>query len=107
MHIRHATRMLVAVGVLLAFGLSTPARAQLLSQGPNSPGASFNDPTFGIPPWTNPGNAVASDDTYATAAPGGLSTRYLSANNFDFTIPPPAVIEGIEVTIEKKCNLGT
>lgn len=106
MYKHHMVRMLI-VSAILSVGLAGKAHAQALSEGPNSPGAVFNDPSFGIPPWTNPGNAVASDDAYATASPGGLSTQYLEATNFGFNIPPPAVIEGIEVAIEKRSALGT
>jgi hypothetical protein len=94
------------VAVLLA-GSQTGAHAQLLSEGPNDPGASFNDVTFGTVAWTTPGNATASDDAYAQAAPGGGDTNYLHANNFNFSIPSPAVIKGIEVSIERHAALGT
>jgi hypothetical protein len=57
--------------------------------------------------WTTPGNAGASDDTYAQASPGGGNTNYLHANNFNLQIPPPAFIEGIEVTVEKRSLSGT
>jgi len=99
---------IVVAGVLISAAcLSRPVNAQQLFEGPNNPGAAYNDPTFGIPAWTTPGNATSSDGMYAQAAPGGLNTQYLHADNFDFTIPSPAVVDGIEVDIEKKCNLGT
>jgi hypothetical protein len=86
--------------------VSAPVNAQLLSQT-MSPGASFNDVTFGTIAWTTPGNAMASDDAYAQAAPGGGDTNYLHANNFSFNVPPPAEIRGIEVDIERRSALGT
>jgi hypothetical protein len=79
----------------------------LPSSRPNSPGASFNDVTFGTVAWTTPGNATASDDVTAQAAPGGGDTNYLHANNFNLQVPASAIIDGIEVGIEKHSALGT
>jgi hypothetical protein len=102
-----ARRLLAALTVLAVAGSSPATFAQQITTGPNSPGATFNDVTFGTVAWTTPGNAGASDDTYAQASPGGGSTNYLHANNFNLQIPPPAVIEGIEVNVEKRSLSGT
>ena len=55
--------------------------------------------------WTSPSNAAASDDAYATNAPG---PHYfgdgLRATNFGFSIPSGAAIVGIEVEIERKAS---
>lgn len=99
-------RALAALAVVAAM-LHAPAFAQQQTQGPNFPGATFNDVSFGTAPWTNPGNAEVSDDVFATAAPGGGNTQYLHANNFNFNVPAPALIEGIEVHIEKRSASGT
>jgi hypothetical protein len=98
--------LVVALAVFSAISLNAPAGAQL-SQGPNVPGAAFDDVSFGTVAWTTPGNAVASDNAYAQAAPGGGDTHYLSTNNFGFSIPAAAVIDGIEVNIERHSALGT
>lgn len=95
-----------SIAAVLSALLVTQARAQL-SDGPNSPGASYNDVTFGTVPWTTPGNATASDDATAQAAPGGGDTNYLHSDNFGFNVPGPAVIKGIEVTIERHSLTGT
>ncbi|MGH7789712.1 MAG: hypothetical protein ACRERC_22770, partial [Candidatus Binatia bacterium] len=91
----------------LALGLAAGAHAQVLSDGPKSPGAVVSDGSFGTSPWTNPGNAVASDNLYAVSAPGGTPTQYLKATNFGFAIPAPAEIVGIEVSVEHRSSLGT
>lgn len=104
-----ASRSRWTVGLVLLAGciLAGPAPAQQLTAGPNSPGASFNDVSFGTASWTNPANALASDDASAVAAPGGGSTHYLHANNFNLNIPASAVIDGIEVAVEKRSSVGT
>lgn len=91
--------------LLLGTGLVTAAAAQL-SEGPNDPGAVFNDPAFGSPLWTDPGNAQTSDNAEAGAIPGAGNTQYLHANNFGFNIPSPALIVGIEATIERRSTTG-
>jgi len=90
---------------LLTCCLAGQARA--LTAGPNSPGATFNDVSFGTVAWTSPGNATASDDTYAQASPGGGNTNYLEANNFNLGVPASGIIDGIEVGIEKRSALGS
>src|SRR5262245_37193351 len=83
------------------------APAQMLSEGPNEPGAVFDDVSFGTVGWTTPGNADKSDDAYAQAVPGGGFTHYLHADNYNFSIPAPAKILGIEVNIERHSLSGT
>lgn len=75
----------------------------MASSGPNSPGTLANDATVGTVAWTNPGNAAASDNVYATAAITGPDfTNYLKATNFGFTIPTGVTINGITVDTEMK-----
>lgn len=59
--------------------------------------------------WSNPGNASSSNDVYATAilgdgSPTGQDSRYLEATNFGFSIPPGAVINGIQVNVERAAS---
>jgi hypothetical protein len=72
----------------------------MASQGPLSPGTAGDDSTVGTVNWSNPGNITTSNDSYATAAGGGI-TFYLTATNFGFTIPTGATINGIAVEIER------
>lgn len=67
----------------------------------NSPALGINNTTTGTNPWTNPGNILVSDNAYASVSTTG-STNYLFAKNFGFSIPGPAVIDGIQLEIEKK-----
>lgn len=96
-----AIRFTCVTGLVATLALATAAHAQL-SLGPLSPGSVTNDASFGVAAWTTPGNAAASDDSYAQAAPGGSPTQYLKATNFGFSIPAPAQIVGIEATIERR-----
>ena len=68
-----------------------------------SPGTVVNDTAVGTVAWTSPDNAKASDNNYASlyVGSGSVTTNYLKATNFGFSIPPGATIDGIKVEIEK------
>jgi len=71
-----------------------------------TPGSSANVTGVGTVAWSNPGNAVSSNDSYATAAlPSDGSSNYLRLYNYDFSeIPAGAAIDGIEIEAEAKGN---
>jgi hypothetical protein len=56
--------------------------------------------------WTNPTNAISSNNQYAINDYGGITgvsiTNYLYAHTFDFNLPLNAVLEGFEVTVERR-----
>jgi len=84
--------------------LPQPEKEEVMasSQGPRSPGTIVNTVLSGIA-WSNPSNAAASDDAYASwsvVAAGITVTDYLDATNFGFSIPPNAIIRGILVEVE-------
>jgi len=58
--------------------------------------------------WTNPGNAVASDNIYATMLLSSSTVtvwgNFLQVTNFGFSIPTGATINGITVGIERKVS---
>ncbi len=68
-----------------------------------SGGTFANDSTVGLIPWTNPGNAVASDDSDADVilTVSFDISYYLKATNFGFAIPDGAVIDGIKAEMER------
>lgn len=74
------------------------------SSGPNSPATGANIAYSGFA-WTNPGNVVASDNSYATRYVSGY-TDYLRATDFGFAIPSGATINGIVVEVERKSSAG-
>lgn len=52
--------------------------------------------------WTNPENAAASDNQYATASVNGGSSDGLLATGFGFSVPTTALIAGVHVEVEVK-----
>lgn len=71
--------------------------------GPNSPSSAVNDSSAGALAWTNPGNAVSSNDSYATSAltSSNTTSQYLKASTFGFSIPSNSIINGIQLDIER------
>jgi len=96
-----SSRGWVAPLAVVALGLCASTMAHAQSQGPNNPGTLINDPSFGTNPWNMPGNAATSNNAYANTSPAGSPSNYLKVSNFGFSIPPAAVIDGIEVRVEK------
>ena len=76
------------------------------SSGPNSPVTVVNDTGVGSVAWTNPGDAVSSNDTDASAilAMGAIS-NYLKATDFGFNIASGATINGITVAWERSATI--
>lgn len=74
----------------------------MATAGPSSPGTLADDSSFGTIAWTNPGNAGASDSSYATATSAGLNSHYLKATNFGFSVPAGATITSIKVDVLRK-----
>ena len=82
---------------LSAFQLTLPVVTLAADTSLQSPTTAGNPNT-----WTNPGNAFASDDTYATNSTEEQEQGYAS---FNFpSIPSGSVINGIEVKIEAKSS---
>lgn len=77
----------------------------MLSEGPNSGSTFVDDSGVGSVTWSNPGRAVASDNSRAEAilSTGNIS-HYLKATGFGFNIPTNATIVGIEFKIERQGN---
>jgi hypothetical protein len=74
--------------------------------GPNS-GSTFTTDGSGAVAWVNPGNAIASDNIYATATVAAhfdSPSDYLVVTGFGFSVPTGSTINGITVEIEQKRN---
>ena len=56
----------------------------MASEGPRDPGTMADDDTVGTRVWVNPDNAKTSDNSFATAFDGNLTTHYLKLLIFDF-----------------------
>ena len=69
---------------------------------------SMNDSLTQIIPWTNPANASASDNSYATVSLGNMQqSDYLQITDFNFNIPAGATITGIEVRVKRKASANS
>jgi len=77
----------------------------MASQGPNAPSAASNQELF-LTDWTSPTNCWLSDDNYAfvTFTAFDEQSDGLRANDFGFSIPSGATIDGIVVTVERLCT---
>ncbi len=71
--------------------------------GPTLPSTAV-DNGGGSTVWSNPDNVKASNDTYATASLGTISSfsNYIKVTNFGFSIPTSATINGVVVEVERK-----
>lgn len=76
--------------------------------GPVSGATFVDDATLGTISLANPGNALASDNSYVTwVLLLGQLGHYLKVTGFGLTIPADSVILGIQVDIEKSTTVGT
>ncbi len=73
------------------------------STGYTLAGAGANNADFGNVAWTNPGNIVSDNASYASAlnVVDGGTTQYLHATNFSFAVPTGALIAGIQFRVER------
>ena len=91
-------------GGVTGWGIASPEVTSTAS-GPSSPGTLANTTETGTVAWTNAANAAASDDVYATAAPGaGATSQWLTLTNFGFSLSGSATILGIKVEVERKAS---
>jgi len=77
-------------------------------QGPNNPSTTGTDTSVGTLAWNNGNNVFTSDGVKANTGNmvNGDVTNFLTVTNFGFTIPAGAIIDGIEVSIERDDNNG-
>ena len=72
--------------------------------GPNNATSGVNVTGIGTVAWTNPGNALANDNSFATIAVNNATSNYLQTSGYGFSIPSDATITGILVTIGRFQN---
>lgn len=93
--------LMVKIGLTAFF---TAALTVFMVGGWYRPGTSFSDTTATIPPtsasgtWTNPTNALTSNNSYATYT--GTGQAVLTLGSYGFNIPAGSTINGIQVTVE-------
>ncbi len=78
----------------------------MLSQtrSPTAAGDCTNQLGIGTVNWANTGNAISSNNGYASRSVDGTTSRWLRCLNYAFSIPAGATIVGIEVNVERKSN---
>lgn len=88
---------------LLCLALLLPSLALATTVGPNAPAALFNDAGSGTL-WVNPSNASstnASFATYTTSTAGSMNSS-LASNQYGFSIPGTATLNGISFAVLEK-----
>lgn len=83
----------------------------MTTAGPSFPGTVANDSSAGDGDWSNPSNVGATDTTYATIVLNGtgavLTSHYLKATTFGFSIPSGATVNGISASVIRKASQQT
>lgn len=85
---------------LVGFGRALRA----LSTGFTLAGAGANNADAGNDDWANPSRVTADDGSTSDA--GGLNgtTQYLHATSFGLSVPTGAIVEGVEVRVDRSAN---
>lgn len=84
---------------------STTGTATVTASPANCSDITTGTPVFGTQAWSNPGNATASDNIYATARVNDNQiTHYLQCLGYNFNIPSNATITGIVVSVERNAS---
>lgn len=96
-------RTLLAASVLALSGWN--ALAATVSGSPTN---CVDNGGVGTITWSNPGRAMASDNSYATASVNDNQiSHYLQCTGYGFAIPANAVINGITVNVERNSSTTT
>ncbi len=93
------------IGFILLLLASLPfSMAEADTLGPNNPGVGSNVTGIGTEAWQNPAEITTPGSPYAsvTLSRDYRYTNYLQATDYSFSIPPDAIITGIEVAIDHK-----
>jgi prepilin-type N-terminal cleavage/methylation domain-containing protein len=90
---------------------STVVCGTVVVSGPGSQtrilaGTITDDASFGTVAWSNPGNAMSSDNVYATVVLAAENSHRLKATDFGFSIPAGATIKGIITEMKAKTLSG-
>jgi len=101
------TKITLLAYILLFTFYSALNKGQCTASGSLSGSAFANESSIGLLNWSNTPAVQVSDDNRASAGflvgvLGSISTHYLSATGFNFSIPAGAVICGVEVHIEHR-----
>jgi len=90
---------------LLLLGVSAQAATYTATM---MPGSCVNSAAVGSEAWSNPGNALTSNNSRAQATVNDFEvTNYLQCTNYGFSIPAGATITGITVNVERMSEHNT
>jgi RHS repeat-associated protein len=88
----------LANGIALDYTTPLP-----FTQGASNGSTATSSGTGGDVAWTNPSNALVSDNSRATATlTAAQNTKYLTVTDFRFSVPSSATIVGVDVGVERK-----
>ena len=98
-----ATNAVICAGQSGAMTSSTscPLTAPAAS-GPRNPGTAVNNTGAGSVAWPNPENIIAAGTPYATVTTNFSISNYLMATGYGFNLPANAIINGINVAINRQ-----
>jgi hypothetical protein len=85
--------------------LNGPADVTLTTTAYASPGTTSSvDRGASMAAWSNTGNIVSSNNSYATSTAGTSGCDYLVASNFGFSIPDNAIVVDLTCSVEGKAT---
>ncbi|MBI1175563.1 MAG: hypothetical protein GC139_09915 [Sideroxydans sp.] len=85
------------LGTLLLGVLAAPAMALTIVASPTS---CVNDASIGTQAWANPGNAISSNNVYATSSgTNSQISNYLKCTGYNFNLPLNSIVNGITVAV--------
>lgn len=85
-----AAMLLLAVGAHAATVTAYPTNCQSVEMGGQD--------------WSNPGDAVSSDNQRAQSQSDGAATDYLQCTGYGFAIPAGATVNGITVNVQRRSS---
>jgi len=102
-----SSRILSVIAIVLLALASLPVSPVFAdTAGPNNPGAGSEVNGPGTVGWSNESNILTSNNQRAevqlnSSPSGNITSEYLQGRNFNFAIPTNAIIQGIQVSIER------
>jgi hypothetical protein len=93
--------LVLSLVLIMAGPMVTPVQAE--PSGPKSGHIAENNVSIETESWSFLDNALEQDNEYATVLlqQSGNTSNYLKVTDFDFDIPGTAMIEGIEVEVDR------
>ena len=102
MQVKSIIRSTIIGSILLLLAFLPFSNAEADTLGPNNPGVGSNVTGIGTEAWQNPAEITTPGSPYASVLLNRdfRYSNYLQASGYSFSIPPDAIITGIEVAID-------